>query len=200
MLTNIRRTHTRTHTLTQLIVFVFITGTVICNACFRVYYLKSIRIWVLGFWPESNRGPADNYFSLECRAQTNWAQVTMSRWRSFRTPLPTHTHAHAHAQCHTHTHAHAHTHARTHTHTHTHTIMRSRRDPHGRECVCVHTIAIVFASSCAGENFWESEIEKENKKKWETEIEIGLLITNLLEVHTHTHESLSLIYVVFISS
>ena len=29
-----------------------------------------------GFWPESNRGPTDNYISIKCRALTNCAKVT----------------------------------------------------------------------------------------------------------------------------
>jgi len=44
--------------------------TVVENPCWRVPYLRSIWIWIVGFRPESNQEPADNYryrFS-NCRA------------------------------------------------------------------------------------------------------------------------------------
>jgi len=52
--------------------------TVVYNPCLRVYHLKSIWIWVLGFRPESNRGPAYIFFSLQCR---NLTQLCM--WHQF---------------------------------------------------------------------------------------------------------------------
>ena len=94
----------------------------------------------------------------------------MSRWRSFRTPLPTHTHAHAHAQCHTHTHAHAHTHARTHTHTHTHTIMHTHTHNYAQAgsawkgvCVRAHN------SYCVRELVRRRELLRERNRKGKQE-------------------------------
>jgi len=61
--------------------------TVIQNSCLRVYYLKSIWIWVLGFRPESNRGPADNIFPLSVVPSSTELKWRRSHWRSLKDPL-----------------------------------------------------------------------------------------------------------------
>jgi len=45
--------------------------TLVSNSCLRVYYVKSIWIWFLGFRPESKWVLAVNYSSRQCRAPTN---------------------------------------------------------------------------------------------------------------------------------